>query len=468
VTTACVSIWDAVQNHIVKKIGMKRHNLWMKHTVLKSIDDTTALIGVPNLFIQAWLEKKFRDDLRDSLKQVVGKDLAVKFVVDGALFRQMRELQDREGVTTLISRPKAPLLAESCALNPRYTFKRFIVGPSNQFACEMALKLAQSKSRDLNPLYIYGSIGLGKTHLLHAFVAEYKRLHPDEVVTYVTCEHFVNQFVTAVQTGRTEGFRSNYRSTDVLVVDDIQWLSGKKASQQEFLHTFNALTSRDRLIVAAGDPYPRNISGAADALVDRLASGITARIDPPDYATRLAIVHARAAELKRPVPEGVARLLAERFASNVRELEGGLLKILAFHSLLDKPLNEHMAADILRTERTPAAAGRTSLENIVRTVAAHYNLTAEEIKSNRKTRSLCLPRHVAMHLAKTCTRYSLKEIGAHFGGRSHASVLQASRAIEGKSSADPSLAEALRTLKGSLGLVANREARDLRPAAAIT
>jgi len=467
VTTACISIWDAVQNDIVKKIGMKRHNLWIKHTVLKSIDDTTALIGVPNLFIQAWLEKKFKEDLRDSLKQVVGKDLAVKFVVDGTLFRLMRELQDREGVTPLISRPKTPPVAESCALNPHYTFKRFIVGSSNQFAYEMASKLAQSKSRDLNPLYIYGATGLGKTHLLHAFVAEYKRRHPDEGVTYVTCEHFVNQFVTAVQKGRTDDFRSNYRNTDVLVVDDIQWLSGKKASQQEFLHTFNALTSRDRLIVAAGDPYPRNISGAADALVDRLASGITARIDPPDYATRLGIVHARAAELKRPVPEGVARLLAERFTNNVRELEGGLLKILAFHSLLDKPLNEHMAADVLRAEKTSTAAGRTTLEGIVATVATHYNLTAEEITSNRKTRSLCLPRHVAMYLARVGTRYSLKEIGAHFGGRSHASVLQASRAIEEKSNSDSSLAETLRILKGGLGIMADDQAhrtRDLRPA----
>jgi chromosomal replication initiator protein len=466
VTTACVSIWDAVQNDIVKKIGTKRHNLWIKHTTLKSIDDSVALIGVPNLFIQAWLEKKFKEDLRASIKQVVGKDLAVKFVIDGALFRMMRESQDREGVTALISRAKTPSAAEGCALNPRYTFKRFVVGKSNRFACEMALKLAQSKSPDLNPLYLYGPVGLGKTHLLHAFVVEYKHLHPDEGVTYVTCEHFVNQFVTGIQKGRMDDFRSRYRNADVLVVDDIQWLSGKKASQQEFLHTFNALASRERLIVAAGDSYPRNISGAAEALMDRLASGITARIDPPDCATRLGIVHARADELKRPLPEGVARLLAERFTNNVRELEGGLLKILAFHSLLDRPLNEQMAADILRTDRA-AAAGRMSLERIVEAAAVYYGLTAEEITSSRKTRSLCLPRHVAMFIARNHTRYSLKEIGAHFGNRSHASVLQASRAIEEKLRSDSALAETLRALKEDLGIAAGSDVRGPRHPAAV-
>lgn len=455
--TACVSIWDAVQNNIVKRIGAKRHNLWIKRTTLKSVDDGIALIGVPNLFIQAWLEKKFKEDLQRSFQEVVGKDLAIKFVVDGTLFRQMRESQDKEGVTSLISRPKSSPVAEGCALNPRYTFKRFVVGKPNRFAYEMALNLAQSKARDLNPLYIYGPVGLGKTHLLHAFVSEYKRRHPDEAVTYVTCEHFVNQFVTALQKGRTDDFRSVYRNTDVLVVDDIHWLSGKKASQQEFLHTFNALSSRDRIIVAAGDSYPRNITGTADALLDRLASGITARIDPPDYATRLGIAHARALELKRLLPEEVARLLAERFTNNVRELEGGLLKVLAFHSLLGKPLNEQTAAEILRTDRA-STAGRTTIETIVEAVALHYGLTSAEITSGRKTRSLCLPRHVAMYLARKGTRHSLKEIGAQFGGRSHASVLHASRAIEQKAGVDSALAETLRALQGTLGIVASTNA----------
>ena len=456
--TACISIWDAVQNDIAKKIGAKRHNLWIKHTTLKSLDDATAIIGVPNLFIQAWLEKKFKEDLQNSLKQVSGKDLAVKFVVDGALFRQMRESQDREGVTPLISRPRTEPAVEGCAINPRYTFRRFMVGKSNRFAYEMALNLAQSKSSDLNPLYIYGAVGLGKTHILHAFVAEYRRRHPVEGVTYVTCEHFVNQFVTSVQKNRTEDFRALYRSVDVLVVDDIHWLSGKKASQQEFLHTFNALTSRNRIIVAAGDSYPRNINGS-DALMDRLASGITARVDPPEYETRLAIVQARTAELNKMLPEGVARLLAERFTHNVRELEGGLMKVLAFHSLLGGTLNEETAAGILRTDRN-SSAGRTTLEKIVETVASHYNLTPAEILSNRKTRSLCLPRHVAMYLARAGTRYSLKEIGAHFGGRSHASVLQASRAIKERILHDAMTAETLRTLRGTLGISAGGETPD--------
>lgn len=454
-TTVSTSIWEAVQNNIVGKIGTKRFNLWIKHTTLKSIDDTTALIGVPNLFIQAWLEKKFSRDLQDSIRETIGKDVAIRFAVDGSLFRQMRQAQDEAGVTPLISRPRTPprclIGTEDSALNPRYTLKRFVVGESNRFACEMVRSLAQTRSTELNPLFIYGPVGVGKTHLLQGFAAEFKRRHPAEGVTFVTCEQFVNQFVTSIQKGRMGEFRSLYRNTEVLVIDDVQWLAGKKSSQQEFLHTFNALVSRDRLIVAAGDAYPREISAAAAALVDRLASGITARIDPPDYETRINIVHARASELKRDVPEGVARLLAERFTNNVRELEGGLLKVLAFNSLLHKPLNEKTAAEILRTDRVNAG-GPATLESIVAAVASHFGLQPQEIASNRKTRSLTLPRNVAMYLARRGTRHSLKEIGRHFGGRSHAAVLNAVSAIEKKIQSDTALAETIRTLQNKRGI----------------
>lgn len=447
-TTVSTSIWEAVQNNIVSKIGTKRFNLWIKHTTLKAIDDATALIGVPNLFIQAWLEKKFSKDLQDSIRETIGRDVAIKFAVDGSLFRQMRQAQDEAGVTPLISRPRTPQPrpVEGSALNPRYTLKRFVVGESNRFACEMVRTLAQTASRDLNPLFIYGPVGVGKTHLLQGFAAEFKRRHPDEGVTFVTCEQFVNQFVTSIQKGRTDEFRSLFRNTDVLVIDDVQWLAGKKSSQQEFLHTFNALVSRDKIIVAAGDAYPREISTAAAALVDRLASGITARIDPPDHETRINIVHARAAELKRNVPEGVAGLLAERFTNNVRELEGGLLKVLAFNSLLHRPLNEKTAAEILRTDRAGTGAPAT-LESIVAAAASHFGVQPQEILSSRKTRSLTLPRNVAMYLSRRGTRCSLKEIGLHFGGRSHAAVLNAVNAIEKKISSDPALAETVRVLQ---------------------
>ena len=450
-TIASTSIWDTVQSDIVNKIGTKRYNLWIKHTTLKSLGDEAALIGVPNLFIQAWLEKKFKEDLRDSIRRVTGKNVDIRFVVDGSLFREMRLSQDNAGVTPLISRPKNPPEVRGSALNPRYTFKRFVVGDCNRFACEMARSLAQTKSRELNPLFIYGPVGVGKTHLLQGFAAEHKRRHPEEGVTYVTCEQFVNQFVTSIQKRRTENFRSVYRTTDVLVIDDVQWLSGKKSSQQEFLHTFNALTARDRLIVAAGDSYPREITATGAAIIDRLASGITARIDPPDYATRLNIIRARSAELKRHVPDGVARLLAERFTNNVRELEGGFLKVLAFHSLLGKPLDEQTVLEILRTERV-ATGHRTTLETVVQAVASHYGLSPQEIISSRKTRSLCLPRHAAMYLARRGTRHSLKEIGQHFGGRSHAAVLHAVKTIEKKIESDPALAEAIRGLRHTLGM----------------
>jgi len=450
VTIACTSTWEAVQNDVGGKIGTKRYNLWIKHTALKSIDEETAVVGVPNLFIQAWLEKKFRKYLEDSLRHVVGRQIALRFTVDGSLFRQMRLSQDEAGVTPLISRPKASAIRGS-ALNPRYTLKRFVVGECNRFACEMARTLARTKSRDLNPLFIYGPVGIGKTHLLQGFAAEYKGRHPNEGVTYVTCEQFVNQFVSSIQRGCADSFRSLYRNTDVLVVDDVQWLSGKKGSQQEFLHTFNALTSRDRLVVMAGNSYPREITATGAAVLDRLASGITARIDPPDYNTRLGIIRTRAAELKRHVPEGVAQLLAKRFAKNVRELEGGLLKVLAFHSLLKKPLNERSAAEILRTERT-ATGGRTTLETVVEAVAGHFGLSPQDITSKRRTRSLCLPRHIAMYLARRGTTYSLKEIGEHFGGRSHAAVLHAMSATEKRTKSDPTLGETIRSLQDTLGL----------------
>jgi chromosomal replication initiator protein len=441
VSIIAVDAWKEVQNKIVTKIGTQRFNLWLKNTILKSIDDETAVIGVPNTFILTWIEERLAGEVKAALGEVVKREVEVKFVVDGSLFRQMRDLQAGQQDEAITLRGPSGATHTDCqAFNPRFTYERYVVGKCNRFAYEMSRQLIDARGTQFNALLIYGGVGLGKSHLLQAFAREFSRRYPELGVRYVTCEQFVNRFVTAVRQNKLDSFRRLHRGVDALVIDDIHWLAEKKASQEEFLHTFNTLADRNRIIIAASDSHPSQMKKISRALMDRFAAGMTARIDPPDRETRVGIINKRAAEMRRKLDAAIAGFLADSCAGNTRELEGNLMKLFAFHSLNKKPLTVSLARTVLDEGRSPRRE-RISLEKIQEAVCDALGTTPREMNSSRRTRSVAMARQVAMYLARKLTAHSLNEVGRFFGNKSHATALHAEAKIKRMVSANPSLAE---------------------------
>jgi chromosomal replication initiator protein len=376
--------------------------------------------------------------------------VSIKLVVDGALFRQMRSAQaDQQDEEITVKTAGGKVYSEKNPLNPRYTFERYVVGAGNHFAYEMTRQLVEDRGAQFNALVIYGGVGLGKSHLLQAFAKEFSERHPNLGVRYVTCEQFVNRFVSAVRQNGLDSFRRIHRETDALVIDDIHWLADKKASQEEFLHTFNALADRNRIIVAASDSHPSQIKKISRALTDRFAAGMTARLEPPDHETKIAIIVKRLAEMRRKYDAAVIEFLADSCNSNIRELEGSLLKVIAFHSLHKGELTVALARTIVEADNN-AARGHATLEGIEKAVCEAFGITAREMKSPRRTRSIMEARQVGMYLARRLTTYSLKEVGAFFGNKSHATALHAEVKIRQTVSKSPSMAEIVRKIEGAV------------------
>ncbi len=440
------TIWDHVLSRIEDQVGRHSFSTWFKPTSLLEDAGQTLSVRVPNPLFVEWLPKHYSVVLAEAMREVGRADTKLLFVPDGAS-DNTKGLPPQEaggratgganpsGLPGELDQPSVqvpsnepePLRAGS--LIPRYTFDTFVVGPSNQFAHAACRAVAETPSRSYNPLFIYGGVGLGKTHLMHAIGHYVVQHHPGLVLTYISSERFMNEMINAVRFDRILDFRSRYRSVDVLLVDDIQFVSGKEGTQNEFFHTFNALHDVQKQIVISSDRPPHEIPALEERLRSRFEWGLIADIQLPDLETKVAILKKKAEGEALQLPDHVAMYMATRIKSNIRELEGSLIRLIAYASLTGKPLTMELAHDVLRHVIDHDEKAVT-IEQIQKFVADYYRMKVAEIKSRNNSKSVAMPRQIAMYLCKALTHASLPEIGRIFGGKHHSTVIHSIKKIE--------------------------------------
>jgi chromosomal replication initiator protein len=420
------SIWDQILTRIETKVNRHSFYTWFKPTSFLADGGSSITVRVPNTLFKDWLTKHYSVVLSEALAEVRRPDALVLFVA---------EATDAPAVTEAAATPRAEpgssTLAPGMAsggLNPRYTFDAFIVGPSNQFAHAACRAVAEAPSRSYNPLFIYGGVGLGKTHLMHA-VGQYVLQHDAGLkLTYISSERFMNEMINAVRYDRILDFRERYRSVDVLLVDDIQFVSGKEGTQTEFFHTFNALYDAQKQIVLSSDRPPHEIPALEERLRSRFEWGLIADIQPPDLETKVAILKRKAEAEVVPLPDNVAMYIAGRIKSNIRELEGSLIRLIAYASLTGREISLDLAQEVLKHVIDQDDRAIT-IETIQKFVSDYYQLKIGELKSRNNSKSIAMPRQIAMYLCKTLTDASLPEIGRSFGGKHHSTVIHSIKKV---------------------------------------
>ena len=423
-----------LENNIAEKIGPQKYKLWFKNATRLTLADEFVRIEVPNVFVGEWIERHFAQTIQEAARAITGKDHEVTFSIEPSLAKQLRRKQPDSQVKYAAANPER-LARHRKRHDPSSSrpplqgrMEEFVVGESNRLAHSCAKSVAEYPATQFNPLFIHGGCGLGKTHLLQAICNELKVRHPAARWAYVSGEDFTNQFVYAVKNGERDAFRLRYRRLDVLVIDDIHFLANKRATQEEFLHTFNAIDAIGKQIVMASDAPPKLIGQLSDSLVSRFISGMVVRIDSPDYETRVGVLRKRAARFDFDIPCGVVEYIAKHFQANVRELEGALLKLVALARLSGEPLTLSLARRALSDmiENTVPVVKLTDIESVV---AIFFGLTPADLHTSRKTRTIALARGTAMYLARKHTQMSFPEIGRFMGNKNHSTVILACRRI---------------------------------------
>jgi chromosomal replication initiator protein len=421
------NIWEQVLNRIETKVNRHSFYTWFKPTSFVADDGGAIRVRVPNGLFSDWLTKHYSAVLEEALSEVQRKGALISFVTDDGI-------PSVPAVVEPVPPPPVDLDPDSeesqvGGLAPRYSFDTFIVGGSNQFAHAACRAVAEAPSRSYNPLFIYGGVGLGKTHLMHA-IGHYVLNHLKTLkLTYISSERFMNEMINAVRYDRVLDFRERYRSVDVLLVDDIQFLAGKEGTQTEFFHTFNALYDSQKQIVISSDRPPHEIQQLEERLRSRFEWGLIADIQPPDLETKVAILKRKAEAEGVALPDNVALFIAGKIKSNIRELEGSLIRLVAYASLTGREINLPLAQDVLRNVLQPDDRAVT-IEVIQKFVADYFQLKLADLKSRNNSKSVALPRQVAMYLCKGLTNASLPEIGKSFGGKHHSTVIHSIRKIE--------------------------------------
>jgi chromosomal replication initiator protein len=418
------TIWDQVLSRIETKVNRHSFYTWFKPTTMVSDEGLSVRVRVPNALFRDWLTKHYSAVLSEALAEVDRRDTSVAFVTED------QPPAVPEVPVVAVAEPAAPEEGPPIAgLGPRYSFDTFIVGSSNQFAHAACRAVAEAPSRSYNPLFIYGGVGLGKTHLMHA-IGHYVLNHLKHLrLTYISSERFMNEMINAVRYDRVLDFRERYRSVDVLLVDDIQFLAGKEGTQTEFFHTFNALYDSQKQIVISSDCPPHEIPSLEERLRSRFEWGLIADIQPPDLETKVAILEKKAETEGIPLPDNVAIYIAGKIKSNIRELEGSLIRLIAYASLTGREISLPLAQDVLRNVLQHDDRAVT-IEIIQKHVSDYYQLKLGELKSRNNSKSIAMPRQIAMYLCKKLTNASLPEIGKSFGGKHHSTVIHSIQKIE--------------------------------------
>jgi chromosomal replication initiator protein len=422
------SIWDQILARIETKVNRHSYYTWFKPTAFIADGGHSITVRVPNALFKDWLTKHYSVVLSEALAEVRRPDVSLVFVAEGAEVPPPVTAEPPVAPVTATPATAEPPTV-SGGLNPRYTFDTFIVGSSNQFAHAACRAVAEAPSRSYNPLFIYGGVGLGKTHLMHA-IGQYVLQHdPALKLTYISSERFMNEMINALRYDRILDFRERYRSVDVLLVDDIQFVSGKEGTQTEFFHTFNALYDAQKQIVLSSDHPPHEIPALEERLRSRFEWGLIADIQPPDIETKVAILKRKAEAEAVPLPDSVAMYIAGRIKSNIRELEGSLIRLIAYASLTGRELSLDLAHEVLRSVIDQDDRAVT-IETIQKFVSDYYQMKVGDLKSRNNSKSIAMPRQVAMYLCKNLTNASLPEIGRSFGGKHHSTVIHSIKKVD--------------------------------------
>jgi chromosomal replication initiator protein len=445
-------VWRAALGELQVSLSPANFETWLKDTILVAVDDNHFRIAVPNGFAKDWLESRYRSLISQTLARVVGYSVIVEFEVRefSAADRVEPDPAPQEltvaGTPVAAEKPAAPAPTtvavrvepgrvggpegSVASLNQRYTFRTFIVGSANRLAHAASLSVAERPGHAYNPLFLYGGVGLGKTHLMHAIGNAVASRFPRKKVVYVTSEKFTNEFITSIQQGRIDDFRARYRRIDVLLIDDIQFIADKERTQEEFFHTFNAIHDEGKQIVLSSDRPPKQITTLEERLRSRFEWGLIADLTAPDLETRIAILRAKAEEQGVPVGSEALEFIARKVVSNIRELEGALNRIAAYASMQGMPITPDLAQAVLSNVLYNPRKRAVTPERIALAVAEYYSVELDALKSQKRDRAIVMPRQIAMYLMRAETDVSLLRIGAELGGRDHSTVLHACDKID--------------------------------------
>ncbi len=425
-------LWNDVLVELKKELSDISFNTWFSDTNILDISNNKMIIGCNNSLILETINLRYIDTLTKIITNITNKNYSIKIMLKG----EFSPKHQKESTTS-----KEPLLNDAnltivSNLNSKYTFETFVVGNSNRFAHAASLAVAESPSKAYNPLFIYGGVGLGKTHLMHAIGHLINENNSNLKVVYVTSEKFINELISAIKDDKNIEFRNKYRNIDVLLIDDVQFIAGKERTQEEFFHTFNALHESNKQIILSSDRPPKEIKTLEERLRSRFEWGLIADIQPPDYETRIAILRKKADVDKLDIPNEVLIYIATKIKSNIRELEGALLRVVAYTNLTNSPVTLELAKEALKDLINTKNSKVITIEYIQETIANYFDLTIEMLKSQRRTQNIAFPRQIAMYLCRKLTDSSLPKIGEKFGGRDHTTVIHAYEKILNKIETD--------------------------------
>jgi len=433
-------IWNKSLLKIEGKVENNVFELWFKPIKLSQLKDQTATIEIPNRFFKEWIEDSYPNLIKESMETVLGYNITLRYKIEDKQDNTQKKIIEK------LENKRIKLANRGIYLNPKYTFENFITGTSNQFAHAASAAVAAAPGKTYNPLFMYGGVGLGKTHLMHAIGIKVLENRQDVSILYVSSEQFTNEVVASIRHDKMTEFKEKYRNLDLLLLDDVQFLANKTSTVEEFFYTFNALYEKQKQIVISCDRPPKEISEVTDRLRSRFNMGLIADIQPPDVETKIAIIYKKAEMMAiKNIPEEVVHFLSSKIKSNIRELEGSLIRIAAQSSLTGEEINlettKKILKDIIHDDDEPV-----SIDNIQKIVCEFYNLKLSDIKARRRTKDVVLPRQVAMYLSKQVTNASLSEIGKHFGGKDHATVIYACKQMEERKNKDETFSRMIENL----------------------
>ena len=446
--------WLHLKKDLKKIVGDTAYNNWLKQLAFLSIENKTISFSVPTKFLRDWIVNNYADKIKNQCKKYVNTIEAIKFVVKPSGGRVVpgtartiknNDSQWKNSLDIRSNQSSSPN-DFGAPLDPRFTFDNFVVGKPNELAFAASQRVAESEKVTFNPLFLYGGVGLGKTHLMHAIGWKIKERSPDRKVIYLSAEKFMYQFVRALRYKDTSAFKEQFRSIDVLMIDDVQFISGKDNTQEEFFHTFNALIEQNRQIVISADKSPSDLNGVQERLKSRLGCGLVADIHPTTYELRLGILIEKAQKRGVEIPSKVLEFLSHRIVSNVREMEGALNRLVAHATLVGTSISVETAQTVLQ-DLLKSNSKKITIEEIQKKVAEHFNIRLTDMHSPRRSRSVARPRQIAMYLAKSITSRSLPEIGRKFGGRDHTTVMHAVKKIDELKQEDNNFSDDIELLK---------------------
>lgn len=421
--------WKEVYNIIKENVSEQNFETWIKPLRIMSIDEQDARIAVPNRFFRDWLMDNYQNVIADSLRAATGRSYRIDFVIT---YEKRQENISMSPPAEKDSRqPKKSLRVQPLtSLNPNYTFERFVIGASNQFAHAASVAVAEQPAKTYNPLFIYGGVGLGKTHLLNAIGLHTLTTNPDMNVVYVSAEAFMNELINCIRFDKMPKFREKYRNIGCLLIDDIQFIAGKDRTQEEFFHTFNSLHDSGKQIVVTSDKFPKEIPNLESRLRSRFEWGLIADIQPPEIETKVAIIEKKAQENNISLPANVAYYIASNAESNIREMEGFLLRTVAYASLKHREIDMELVRDVLKHVISTNSRQEVSIDDIIKVVGAKLDVKTSDIKSRKKNKNIVAARQICMYLARKLTNFSFPDIGDKIGNRDHSTVIYSCNKVE--------------------------------------